>query len=353
LLIQLLVIHCLEKRTIPFEKEKSKIEERMNSMRLGNYLRRLMLKNNDLLDNEFVFLDHSDFLLGNDDLNYSNLQLKDNDDEFRARIFAFKWAKENNSKSKLKPFSVAPGEEVIAQNWKNYLVLLMGDNGENQLAKVCFPNAVEDNFAIVTDMNKNCQTKINKIQEFKIIEDDQTVGSTPKKEIEKKKEKTHHKDKKIEKTIKKTKNDLKHLERKKKYDQIIKNLAKDEDLKSKTKKQPTKPKRKEHLKKEKHEKTNHNKEKIKEEEKVSAKPTNLKSNKEEKNEEPTRQIKPSLNLPSKVLQDEDHLHRLAEANPQRKSLQSTPSSSSAPPRQSSGEQNSALEIEDINLMNKN
>jgi len=107
------------------------------------------------------------------------------------------------------------------------------------------------------------------------------------------------------------------------------------------------------LKKEKHEKTNHNKEKIKEEEKVSAKPTNLKSNKEEKNEEPTRQIKPSLNLPSKVLQDEDHLHRLAEANPQRKSLQSTPSSSSAPPRQSSGEQNSALEIEDINLMNKN
>ena len=44
LLLHLILIQSTLKRIVPFEKEKSKIEERMNSMRLGNYLRKLMLK---------------------------------------------------------------------------------------------------------------------------------------------------------------------------------------------------------------------------------------------------------------------------------------------------------------------
>lgn len=43
-LFQVLIIHSLELNLRPFEKERSKIEEKMNSMRLGNYLRKLMLK---------------------------------------------------------------------------------------------------------------------------------------------------------------------------------------------------------------------------------------------------------------------------------------------------------------------
>jgi hypothetical protein len=43
-LFQILIIHSLEMNLRPFEQERSKIEEKMNSMRLGNYLRKLMLK---------------------------------------------------------------------------------------------------------------------------------------------------------------------------------------------------------------------------------------------------------------------------------------------------------------------
>ena len=43
-LFQILIVHSLELNLRPFEKERNKIEEKMNSMRLGNYLRKLMLK---------------------------------------------------------------------------------------------------------------------------------------------------------------------------------------------------------------------------------------------------------------------------------------------------------------------
>jgi predicted component of type VI protein secretion system len=45
-LLQFLLLNCfkLEFKLKPFEKEKTKIENEMNSMRLGNYLRKLMLK---------------------------------------------------------------------------------------------------------------------------------------------------------------------------------------------------------------------------------------------------------------------------------------------------------------------
>ena len=43
-LLQILIVHSLEMSLKPFEREKAKIEEKINSMRLGNYLRKLMLK---------------------------------------------------------------------------------------------------------------------------------------------------------------------------------------------------------------------------------------------------------------------------------------------------------------------
>ena len=75
-----------------FYKEKIKIEKKMNSMRLGNYLRRLMLKNNDLIGNKIVFLDNMDFKIENEDINYMDMNTKgENDVDFKARIFALKW----------------------------------------------------------------------------------------------------------------------------------------------------------------------------------------------------------------------------------------------------------------------
>ncbi len=45
-LFQILLINCLtvEINLKPFDKEKIKVEQKMNSMRLGNYLRKLMMR---------------------------------------------------------------------------------------------------------------------------------------------------------------------------------------------------------------------------------------------------------------------------------------------------------------------
>lgn len=45
-LLQTLIINCLtvENNLKPFDKEKIAIEQNINSMRLGNYLRRLMMR---------------------------------------------------------------------------------------------------------------------------------------------------------------------------------------------------------------------------------------------------------------------------------------------------------------------
>ena len=75
-----------------FEKEKIKIEKKLNSMRLGNYLRRLMLKNNNLIGKKIVFLDHSDFNIENEDINYSDMNTDgENDVDFKSRMYALRW----------------------------------------------------------------------------------------------------------------------------------------------------------------------------------------------------------------------------------------------------------------------
>jgi len=104
--------------------------------------------------------------------------MNDDDNEFRARLFAFKWGRDNYRKGELKPYTVSEGNEQMDKHWKNYLVLLMGKGGENKLTKVCFPADVEDNFAIVTGLNKECTPKVNKIREYKILDTgDYTISS--------------------------------------------------------------------------------------------------------------------------------------------------------------------------------
>jgi hypothetical protein len=94
LLLLVVFATCLKiKETLKgFEKEKIKVEKKMNSMRLGNYLRRLMLKNNNLITENMVFLESTDFNIENKDINYNDMNTDgENDVDFKSRVFAFKW----------------------------------------------------------------------------------------------------------------------------------------------------------------------------------------------------------------------------------------------------------------------
>ena len=76
-----------------FTNEKQKIEKSLNQQKLSNYLIKLMMKNDNIIDKDMYFLENQDFTFGNEDINYSSMQLKDDDNEFKARVFALKWAK--------------------------------------------------------------------------------------------------------------------------------------------------------------------------------------------------------------------------------------------------------------------
>jgi len=154
-----------------FEGEKTKVERKMNSMRLGNYLRKLMLKNNNLIDNKIIFLETNDFGVNNDDINYADMNLEgDNDNDFKARLYALKWAKLNFPKLNYKPLSVNGDTNEKIKDWNILLVLLLGDNNNNKVIKVCFPSNLEENFAIITSFNKVCKNKIKKINEYNLFD---------------------------------------------------------------------------------------------------------------------------------------------------------------------------------------
>ena len=120
-----------------------------------------------MLTDDYIFLEHEDFKVSGEELNYSTLQMADNDDEFRARLFAYKWANMKKGSRSLKPYTVSDGNETLDSTWKNFMVLMINDKGDNKIAKVCFPNEVQNNFAIVTDLNGTCVDKIEKIKTYK------------------------------------------------------------------------------------------------------------------------------------------------------------------------------------------
>jgi len=144
-----------------FINEKIKIEKSLNQQKLSNYLTKLMMRNDNIIDKDMYFLENEDFNFGNEDINYSSMQIRDDDNEFKARIFGLKWALSNAREKELKPYHVKEGNEKI-ENWKNYLVLMMGRNDNFILKKVCFPDRQGENFGIVTDFTKNCKDKVEK-----------------------------------------------------------------------------------------------------------------------------------------------------------------------------------------------
>jgi hypothetical protein len=114
-----------------------------------------------LIDEDYVFIDNSDFEMDKDELNFSNLETKDQDNEFKARLYAYKYVNMNRKMNKLTPYSVDLGEEKLGKNWNNYIVLMMNDRGENKLVRVCFTKNLMDNFGLVMNTDKNCKKKVN------------------------------------------------------------------------------------------------------------------------------------------------------------------------------------------------
>jgi len=127
------------------------------------------------MDKSIIFLDHEDFAkIDQDELNYSTMQSNKEDDfEFKARMFAYKWGLFNNkSTMKMVPYSVKQDSDS-PHNWKSYLVLLMNSK-TNILKKICFPSEIHENFAIVTKFDKSCLKKIEKFYKYKIFEDEES-----------------------------------------------------------------------------------------------------------------------------------------------------------------------------------
>ena len=180
-----------------------------------------------------MFLNQDDFNVKNDDLNYTNLQLKDNDSEFKARLFAFKWAKINLNKKNLKPYTVSHDEEEdLEENWKGYSVLLLNKSGYNKVLKVCFPKQLEDNFALVMSFGNQCNSKIKQINQYRIVDtkNQSTNKKTQKKEEPKKKKIVKYKySKKTGKFHRLSKNKLRKLQKEKEYDNILKEFKLDDD----------------------------------------------------------------------------------------------------------------------------
>ena len=105
-------------------------------------------------------------------------QNKADDNEFKARLFAYKWAKGNLLNRNAKPLTAELNSESNA-NSLSYSVLLIGDNNLSELKKVCFSSEVENNFAIVTRFDIECKEKLKKVEKFNDVNDNSQTKGKP------------------------------------------------------------------------------------------------------------------------------------------------------------------------------
>jgi hypothetical protein len=56
---------------------------------------------------------------------------------------------------------VSSDSKEKVKGWNIQNVLLLGNNDQSKVIKICFPNNLEENFAIVTLLNKQCTPRVN------------------------------------------------------------------------------------------------------------------------------------------------------------------------------------------------
>lgn len=150
-----------------FQKMLIRNKKILHSTKIENYLRKLVLSNNDIKNNTIVFIDESDLDVNPNEINYI-LQKDSDENEFRARLFAYKYAKNLNATTHFTPLTAVHSDEVTDRNWDAFDILLTGGN-ENEGIKICLNKNREVNFAVAVKVNEKCSDIIAKIEKLKII----------------------------------------------------------------------------------------------------------------------------------------------------------------------------------------
>jgi hypothetical protein len=104
-LFTFLVVEPVWSDSLIFMKEKNKLERTINSKKLGNYLRKMFMKKNNLINNDVIFLENNDFLnlKNEEDINFCNMVNFDDNFEFKARLSALSWVRKNFENDNFKP----------------------------------------------------------------------------------------------------------------------------------------------------------------------------------------------------------------------------------------------------------
>lgn len=162
------IFQCITLEKTKFQKMIMKNQKIIQSTRIENYLRKLVLQNNEIGDKDLVFLEKEDLDVNPKDINFI-LQDDSDEDELRARLFSFKYGKINQKEKNFVPLTCEKSKEIVAKGWKAYDILLIGDKNENLVIKICLNENKELNFAVSVKINENCKEYIDKIEELKII----------------------------------------------------------------------------------------------------------------------------------------------------------------------------------------
>ena len=88
------IFQCITLEKTKFQKMIMKNQKIIQSTRIENYLRKLVLQNNEIGDKDLVFLEKEDLDVNPKDINFI-LQDDSDEDELRARLFSFKYGKIN------------------------------------------------------------------------------------------------------------------------------------------------------------------------------------------------------------------------------------------------------------------
>jgi len=122
-----------------------------------NTIRKHIKHTQENIDQEIIFLNDLDYHKTPSKLNYNKGFQDGITDEFKARLFSYKWAK--SKKLNLVINSVKNSTEKLS-NWKNFVISMSNNRGVKIQKKVCFPQNPSDNYGLVIEVNKKCAEKV-------------------------------------------------------------------------------------------------------------------------------------------------------------------------------------------------
>jgi hypothetical protein len=120
-------------------------------------IRKHIKQTKENIDQELFFLNDLDYHKTPSKLNYNKGFQDGITDEFKARLFSYKWAK--SKKLGLVINSVKNSTEKVSK-WKNFVISMSNNRGVKIEKKVCFPQNPNENYGLVMEVNKKCAKKV-------------------------------------------------------------------------------------------------------------------------------------------------------------------------------------------------